>query len=108
MQFEILSDDYRVLVGQVPQDLSHSHFSGLTVKNAIVDQFRSRQGRRPDVDIVNPDLPVVIYLHRGEAILYRVWSGDSSMHKRGYRETVHRYFLMSSAADVDSLKSCPP
>lgn len=84
-------DDNHVFTGQVPQDLSHSHYSGLTVKNAIVDQFRSRNGRRPDVDIDDPDLPVVTYLHRGEAILYRVWSGDASMHKRGYRETVHRY-----------------
>lgn len=41
------------LVGEgVSRDLTHTHFSSLTVKNAIVDHFRDNDpnGRRPSVD----------------------------------------------------------
>jgi len=34
----------------VPRDISHTHYSSLTVKNAIVDQFRAAKGARPSVD----------------------------------------------------------
>lgn len=35
----------------VGQDISHTHYSALTVKNAIVDQFRDEcNGRRPSID----------------------------------------------------------
>lgn len=37
-----------------PSTLSHSHFNALTMKNAIVDQFRSAHGRRPSVDVDDP------------------------------------------------------
>lgn len=30
----------------------------------------------------SPSLPLILYLHRGEASLYRSLSGLSSMHKR--------------------------
>jgi putative N6-adenine-specific DNA methylase len=82
------------------KDLSHSHFSALTVKNAISDYFRDRYNRRPDVSLEDPDLPLLLYLHRGSAMLYRVWSGDQSMHKRGYRQTVHRAALRETTAAV--------
>ena len=90
-----------VLGQQNPADLSHSHFTALTVKNAIVDQFRdrSRDSLRPSVDLDDPDLPLLLYLHRGCGSLYRVWSGDSSMHKRGYRPDVtHKAALRETTA----------
>ena len=37
-----------------PQSLTHTHFNSLTIKNAIVDQFRDRVGERPSVDTENP------------------------------------------------------
>ena len=83
------------------RELTHSHFTSLTVKNAIVDQFRSnhRQGLRPSVDIKNPDLPLLLYLHRGKGILYRIWSGEESMHKRGYRpDIIHKAALRENVA----------
>lgn len=73
------------VLGAVDASLSHSHFSALTVKNAIVDAVRDKTKDRPTVDVVNPDLPFLVYLHNGACTLYRVWSGASSMHKRGYR-----------------------
>lgn len=80
--------------------LSHSHFSGLTVKNAVVDSFResSRLGARPSVERAKCDVPVSLYLHRDEARVYRSLSHDS-LHKRGYRsETAHVAALRSTVA----------
>lgn len=100
----ILSPDQTIkvdtTVGQVSKDLSHSHFSSLTVKNAIVDQFRDRTNRRPSVDIDKPNLPLLLYMNRGRATLYRIWSGDASMHKRGYRESIHRAALRETTASL--------
>ena len=82
----------------VAADLSHTHFSSLTVKNAIVDQFRDKTGFRPSVDLDDPYLPLLLYLHRGQATLYRVWSGELSMHKRGYRDVIHKAALRETTA----------
>jgi putative N6-adenine-specific DNA methylase len=65
-------------------ELTHSGFVGLTVKDAIVDQFRVRTGRRPSVDADNPDLPLKVVLKRDVLTIWRNLSGDS-LHKRGYR-----------------------
>lgn len=44
----------------------------MTTQNAVVDQLRdSGNGQRPSVDTENPDLPLVVYLDRGRALLYR-------------------------------------
>lgn len=86
------------LGGDISKDLSHSHYTSLTVKNAVVDQFMDKLGKRPDVDIENPDLSLFLYIHRGKASLYRVWSGEDSMHKRGYRQLVHKAALRETTA----------
>jgi len=81
------------------RELTHSHFSSLTIKNAIIDQFRKKVGARPTIDLEDPDLPLLLYLHRGKAILYRVWSGEMSMHKRGYRTgAIHKAALRETTA----------
>ena len=64
--------------------LTHSRYAALKVKDAIVDQFRERDGRRPDVDAKRPVLPLKLFLFGDRATLYRDLSGDS-LHKRGYR-----------------------
>ena len=68
----------------VPTSLSHSHFTSLTLKNAIVDAFRESFGLRPSVEKHDPDVPLMVYVHRGEATLFRSLTGHS-LHKRGYR-----------------------
>ena len=86
------------VVGDVAAELSHTHFSSLTVKNAIVDQFMNRFGARPNVDTEDPDVPLLLYMHKGKATLYRVWSGEQSMHKRGYRQILHKAALRETTA----------
>lgn len=66
-------------------------------QNAVVDQFRD-QGQRPSVDTDTPDLPLVVYLDRGRALLYRSLSGTRSMHKRGYRDAMHAASLKENVA----------
>lgn len=76
--------------GRLPKDISHSHYTSLTIKNALVDQVRVlKDGERPDVDIDDPDVPLVAIFHsQGMAAhmsLYRSLSPPGSLHRRGYR-----------------------
>lgn len=98
-----------VLGRDVSPQLAHSHFSSLTLKNSIIDQFREAaqqqqekevEALRPSVDLEDPDLSLLLYLHKGKATLYRVWSGESSMHKRGYRQggAIHKAALRETTA----------
>ncbi|WP_312931495.1 bifunctional 23S rRNA (guanine(2069)-N(7))-methyltransferase RlmK/23S rRNA (guanine(2445)-N(2))-methyltransferase RlmL [Pseudomonas sp.] len=64
--------------------IDNTHFGALKVKDAIVDKLRNREGLRPSIDKLNPDLRVHLRLDRGEAILSLDLSGHS-LHQRGYR-----------------------
>jgi 23S rRNA G2445 N2-methylase RlmL len=87
-----------ILGQENPKDLTHTHFSSLTIKNAIVDRFRESLGKRPSVDTLIPDLSLLVYLHKGTGVLYRIWSGEDSMHKRGYRDRIHKAALRETTA----------
>jgi len=65
-------------------EITHSGFAGLTAKDAICDRFRARTGRRPNVDVAAPMLPVKLVLLRDRLRLYLNLSGES-LHKRGWR-----------------------
>lgn len=101
-----------VLNGSLPKELCHSHYTSLTVKNAIVDLVRElrEDGIRPDVDLEDADVPFVLVL-KGmrnqrnsldvsvDASLYRMLHSGGSLHKRGYRvETVHKAAMKESLA----------
>jgi len=62
----------------------NSLFVAQRVKDAIVDQFRGRFGKRPSVDADNPDLRVNIHIHGDKATLSLDSSGQS-LTRRGYR-----------------------
>jgi 23S rRNA (guanine2445-N2)-methyltransferase / 23S rRNA (guanine2069-N7)-methyltransferase len=64
--------------------LRHTHFGALKVKDAIADQFREREGRRPDVDARDADIRIQATLRRGRLSIALDFSGDS-LHRRGYR-----------------------
>src|SRR3569623_1068614 len=68
----------------VQSQISHSHFGALKVKDAIVDRFRAREGRRPSVERKQPNVRSNVYLHRDHATVYLDLSGDS-LHRRRYR-----------------------
>ena len=64
--------------------ITHSGYAAVRVKDVIADHFRAVVGRRPSVDVKDPDLPLQLVLRNDELALYRNLSGPS-LHKRGYR-----------------------
>lgn len=62
----------------------HSQYMALLTKDAIVDQFRDRLGRRPGVNVEAPTLRIMTRIVGGQCDLLLDSSGDS-LHKRGYR-----------------------
>jgi len=63
---------------------NHSHYVALKTKDAIVDQFRKKYGKRPSVNIEHPDIRIHIHINGDRAMVALDSSGDS-LHKRGYR-----------------------
>jgi len=63
---------------------NHSKYIALKTKDAIVDQFREKYKKRPNVRVYNPHLGVYIYIH-DEKINVSIDSTGESLHKRGYR-----------------------
>ena len=63
---------------------SENQFVNLKTKDAIVDEFRDKYGRRPSVDTENPDLRINLHIFQNECTISIDSSGES-LHKRGYR-----------------------
>lgn len=63
---------------------SHSGFVSLKSKDAIVDRFRDKFGKRPDVDTTDPDLRINVHMFK-EQCTVSIDSSGSSLHLRGYR-----------------------
>jgi putative N6-adenine-specific DNA methylase len=64
--------------------LDHSHYAALRLKDAVVDRFRERCGRRPAVDSERPDVRLILSIRRDLAVISLDASGGS-LHRRGYR-----------------------
>ena len=64
---------------------THSKFVGLKTKDAIVDQFRKKTGRRPNVDLTLPEIRINVHIYKNECTISLDSSGES-LHKRGYRK----------------------
>lgn len=77
--------------------LDHTLFVEQRVKDAIVDQFRAREGRRPDVNKDDPDLSVHVHLVKNRCTLLVDTSGES-LHKRGWRRYQGRAPLSETLA----------
>lgn len=66
-------------------NLRHSKFAALCMKDAVVDAFRERRGgQRPDVDRMNPDVWFNLFIQKNQATISVDTSGGS-LHRRGYR-----------------------
>jgi len=65
-------------------ELSHSHFVSLKTKDAIVDQFRDKTGKRPWVGKDGADIYIDVHISQDLCTLSLDASGDS-LHRRGYR-----------------------
>lgn len=63
---------------------THSKFVAYRVKDAIVDFFTQKTGKRPSVKVANPDILINIHIAENICTLSLDSSGES-LHKRGYR-----------------------
>ena len=64
--------------------INHSKYAALRLKDAIVDYFREKTGKRPSVDRRGPDLWLNLHIDKNVAIISVDTSGGS-LHRRGYR-----------------------
>jgi putative N6-adenine-specific DNA methylase len=78
-------DTFAVFANVSESTLTHSQYAALRLKDAIVDQFREREGRRPDVERIHPDVRFALHLHRDRATISLEATGGS-LHRRGYRQ----------------------
>lgn len=67
------------------EEIRNSQFGALTIKDAIVDQFREQGFARPNVDKTSPDISFQARLLRDNISLYLDFSGRG-LFQRGYRE----------------------
>ncbi len=81
------SMSFRVDVSGHCPGLTHSHFTALQVKNALVDFQKNFFGERSQVNLNEPDLSIHLHLNLKGAILS--FNGSAkSMHRRGYKAAV--------------------
>jgi len=78
--------------------LNHTHFTALQVKNAIVDQQQKLLGDRSNVDTEDPDLRINVFIDNYSICTVSLDSSGSSLHRRGYRPAVGLAPLKESLA----------
>nr|WP_148264609.1 THUMP domain-containing protein [Christiangramia forsetii] len=83
---KFLADDGSLAIDSAVHSeiFTHSQYVALKSKDAIVDRFREKFGKRPDVDLDFPDLRINIHIENNFCNVSFDSSGDS-LHKRGYR-----------------------
>ena len=84
--------------------IRNSQFGAQRVKDAIVDQFVGKTGKRPAIDKHDADVRVQVRLARNKAHFSLDLSGDS-LHKRGYRKLQGEAPLKENLAAAILLRS---
>ena len=84
---EYLGTDMTFTVDSVvfSEEFRHSKFVSYKVKDAIVDQFREKTGKRPNISVANPDVRLNMHIAEDKCTLSLDSSGES-LHRRGYRQ----------------------
>ena len=84
---EYLGNDKTFTVDSVvfSEEFRHSKFVSYKVKDAIVDQFREKTGKRPNISVANPDIRLNMHIAEDHCTLSLDSSGES-LHRRGYRQ----------------------
>lgn len=65
-------------------NFNNSMFVSQKTKDAIVDQFREKFDKRPNVNTENPDVRINVHVNKDDCTISLDSSGDS-LHMRGYR-----------------------
>lgn len=64
---------------------SHSQFMTFKMKDAIVDYFQNKYGRRPSIETKSPDIKFHLHIDR-ELVTISLDSSGDALFKRGYRK----------------------
>lgn len=86
------------------QEIRHTQFGAMRVKDAIVDYFERQGKARPNVDKDYPDVRIHAYLNKEELIVSLDLSGEA-LHLRGYREDTGQAPLRETLAAAIVLRS---
>lgn len=68
------------------ETFKHSQFMSLKMKDAIVDYFRNKTGRRPNIEAKNPNIKFHLHIDR-ELVTISLDSSGDPLFKRGYRKS---------------------
>jgi len=83
-RFMSVNQTFRIDVTGQTQYFKNTRFIALKAKDAIVDQFRSQYDQRPDIDLKNPNIRIILHFQDQKLHILLDSSGES-LHKRGYR-----------------------
>lgn len=89
-----------IISREVQKHFRNSHYLSLLLKDAIVDQFKDKSGRRPSIDLDSPTYPFVLRIEphpkAGTSDKAKRYKGivsldmmGSPLNKRGYRKPGH-------------------
>lgn len=83
-QYMDVEDTFAVDAVAWSEVFRHSKFAALKTKDAIADRFRQELGKRPSVNVDQPDLRVHVHIS-GLSVSVSLDSSGESLHRRGYR-----------------------
>lgn len=84
-QFFSVHETFAINANVADSAIRHSRYAALCLKDAIVDQFRDKFDRRPNVETINPDCWINLFIHNNKALINIDLAGGS-LHRRGYRK----------------------
>jgi len=94
------SKTFAVFASVTNSSIKHSKFAALRLKDAIVDYFREKTGKRPSIDTREPDVWFNLHIENNEATISLDTSGGS-LHRRGYRkQTIQAPMVETLAAAI--------
>lgn len=86
------------------QEIRHTQFGAMRVKDGIVDYFERQGKTRPYVDKIQPDVRIHAYLNRENLVISLDLSGET-LHLRGYREDAGQAPLRETLAAAIVMRS---
>ncbi|MBS1548608.1 MAG: class I SAM-dependent RNA methyltransferase [Bacteroidetes bacterium] len=84
LQYMSVNDSFAIDATVHSERFTHSQFITLKMKDAIVDFFQEKFGKRPSIDTKNPDIKFHLHIDRDWVTISLDSSGDP-LFKRGYR-----------------------
>lgn len=103
-----INNTIKVSTTAIKCPLKSIDFMTLRIKDAVCDFFRERSGKRPSVEVRDPDIKIHLFIERDNFSLYLDASGDP-LYQRGFRSaTVEAPIRENLAAGIIKLSGWEP